>query len=75
MNVNESGRNGEAGGLDNAGRGPAREMPHGGDLALADSDIAVPGGVSSAVGDAAAEDENIEIRRGGKGGDAQKQEP
>ena len=63
VDVDEPGRNGEARGVDGAGRGLARQTPHGGDPPAADSDIAREGGVPRAVHDAAAADQQIEILR------------
>ena len=61
MNVDEAGRDGEAGGVDGARGGASGQAAHGRDLALPDGEVADEGGVAGAVDDAAAADQEVEI--------------
>ena len=63
VDVDEAGRDGEAGGVDGARRGAPGQSAHGGDLPLPDGDIADVRRVAGAIDDAAAVNQQIEILR------------
>ena len=63
VHVDETGRDGQTRGVNGALGGAAREMAHGDDAVVPDSDVAEKRRIARAIHDAAAANQQIEILR------------